>query len=302
MYCDLHTHSTASDGTATPTELADLAADAGLGAMALTDHDTTEGLAECGARCAQRGIRFVPGIEISSDPNLGRDAAATPDERPPLGTLHILGFFVRHDDPELARIHQRMCDARNQRNPAIVDRLRQLGIDITYEQVQALAAAQGTRVIGRPHIGEVLVAQGHVASMPEAFDRYLGRHGAAYVRRDRLPARTAVNAIHHAGGLAILAHPVQLGLQDHARLQAFIQRLASLGLDGLETHHTDHDASMARSCEAMARALELLTSGGSDYHGARKSVQLNGQRVPMAIYDRLYAAWQNRGGGTSGEV
>ena len=172
--------------------------------------------------------------------------------------------------------------------------MRSLGVDITYEQVRALAAAQGTRVIGRPHIGEVLVAEGHVASMAEAFERYLGRHGAAYVRRDRLPAQAALDAIHHAGGLAILAHPVQLGLHDPARLEMFVRRLAQLGLDGLETLHSDHDAAMVRLCETMARDTNLLSSGGSDFHGSRKPVRLGDQGVPMAVYEKLLDASRRR--------
>ncbi len=294
MHCDLHTHSTASDGTTHPAALADLAAGNSLGALALTDHDTTEGLAACAARCAEVGVSFVPGIEISSDPDLDRGSSAADAEPAPRGTLHILGLFVRHDDPALRAIHDRMRQARDERNPAIVQRLRGLGIDVTYAQVEALAAAQGTRIIGRPHIGEVLVQGGHATSMADAFQRFLGRRGAAYVRRDRLPARQAIEGIHHAGGLAVLAHPQQLGLKDPPRLASFVARLAKLGLDGVETRHSDHDTAMVEQCETMALQLDLLTSGGSDFHGERKTVALGGQEVPMAVYERLHAAWQER--------
>lgn len=292
MHCDLHTHSTASDGMTTPTALADLAAKTGLGAVALTDHDTTEGLPACAARCEQVNVRFVPGIEISADPDLHRDGPSKGDDSPPWGTLHILGLFVRHDAPALLHIRERMRRARNERNPAIVDRLRDLGIDITYAQVEALAAAQGTQVIGRPHIGEVLVVGGHAASMADAFQRYLGQRGAAYVRRDRLAARDAIDGIHHAGGLAVLAHPVQLGVKDPVRLEAFVRQLVDLGMDGLETRHSDHDPTVVRELETMAQRLGLLTSGGSDFHGSRKPVALGAQGVSMAVYQRLLEHWQ----------
>ncbi len=285
IYCDLHMHSTASDGTVSPGDLAALARAAGLGAIALTDHDTTDGLPACAEACQRESIAFVPGIEVSADPGLDGD------DRSRKGTLHILGLFVRYDDPWLAKICHRMCTARNSRNPAIVEKLRGLGVDIEYEQVLELARRLDTQVIGRPHIAQVLVERGQARDMTDAFDRYLRQGAAAYVRRDRLAAVDAIGAIHHAGGLAILAHPVQLGIRDPQQFEMFVLRLVELGLDGLETLHSDHTPNDVQRFEAIAARNKMLSSGGSDFHGLRKDVCLNGQRVPIDVYHRLRDAY-----------
>ena len=298
-FCDLHTHSTASDGTDTPAALAHRAAQLGLSALALTDHDTTAGLVECEAACDELGIAFVPGIEVSADPGPvaisgAGDGRDDPDAR--RGTLHLLGLFVRHDDSRLRAVHERMRLARDERNPAIVQKLKTLGIDIEYEQVLAHAREQGTAIIGRPHIAHVLIANGHARSVREAFERYLGRGGGAYVRRDRLDPADAIDAIHHAGGLAIVAHPVQLGIRDFGRLAVFMDQLKGLGLDGIETRHSDHTPEQIERFERLARKLGLLTSGGSDYHGRRKAIELGSRGVPFEVYERLAAAARGRGG------
>lgn len=284
MPCDLHTHSTASDGTVAPDQLPREAKAAGLVAFALTDHDTTAGLAACAAACLQIGIDFVPGIEVSADPGPHPEK---PAELGSFGTLHILGLFVKHDDPQLARIGQRMKQARDERNPAIVDRLREVGIDITYDDVEAIAAAQGTAIIGRPHIAQVLIEKGIVADVAEAFEKYLARSGKAYIRRDRLPAADAIEAIHHAGGLAVMAHPIQMGIKDDANLKAFIANLKDLGLDAIETHHSDHPPELVARYEQIASDLRLLTSGGSDYHGSRKPIALGSTTITDEAYHRL---------------
>ena len=301
MFCDLHVHSTASDGTVRPVQLASLAKAMGLGAMALTDHDTTEGLAECEAACAATAVAFVPGIEVSADPG---DRSKGPGSRIAsqgsacggrLGTLHVLGLFVQHDNPQLRHVHERMREARDSRNPAIVAKLNDLGIQIHYDEVLDLARQQGTRIVGRPHIAAVLIRKGYVKSVHHAFAQYIGQGGAAYVRRDRLLASDTIDAIHHAGGLAILAHPIQLGLKEPGDLEHFVASLKDLGLDGIETHHGDHDALMARQYTQLAKRFDLLVSGGSDFHGSRKSIELGSQRVPIEVYNRLRDAWTQKG-------
>ena len=305
MICDLHAHSTASDGTIPPARLAKLAKAAGLGAIALTDHDTTDGLAECEAACKEAGVAFVPGIEVSADPDVDSLVAAkalagqaseagsrpaTETRSPPAqrrGTLHVLGLFVHRNDTALRQIHHRMREARDSRNPAIVQKLNELGVDIAYDEVLDLAAAQGTKIIGRPHIAQVLLSKGYVKSVQAAFSSYIGQGAPAYVRRDRLPADEAIEAIHHAGGLAILAHPVQLGLRAPGELEHFVTRLQQFGLDGIETHHSDHDPLLSQQYTSLAERLELLTSGGSDFHGSRKTIELGGVPVPMSVYERL---------------
>ena len=286
MFCDLHMHSTASDGTDAPEALGKLAKAAGLSAIALTDHDTTAGVAAAAKGCKRAGVAFVPGIEVSADPAMVKPPKANPDE-PTSGTLHILGLFIRPDDDRLAAISRQMEQARNQRNPMIVDKLNSLGVRIDYAEVEALAAAEGTAIIGRPHIAQVLLAKGYVKSIQDAFTRYIGAKGAAYVRRDRLHPHDAIDAIHHAGGLAVMAHPVQIKYADEDELTYIVRRMIDFGLDAIEARHSDHTAAQALQFEKLAEREKLMVSGGSDYHGTRKTVALGGQNVPIQVYERL---------------
>jgi len=291
MYCDLHAHSTASDGTVSPTELPVVARDAGLQAFALTDHDTTTGLAECAAAAEEVGIAFVPGIEISADPGPSVDENGVERRR---GTLHILGLFVRHDDPMLLEIEAQMRDARDSRNPAIVDKLQALGVNITYDEVMAVATEQGTQIIGRPHIAQVLINKGYVKSIQDAFVKYIAQGKPAYVRRDRLDPAKAIEAIHHAGGLAILAHPIQTAIRDIDELTYFVARLKDIGLDGIEVQHSDHTAQLAKQYIQLAEELDLLTSGGSDFHGSRKPIEMGSQKVSIDLFNHLRDEWTKR--------
>lgn len=290
VFCDLHLHSTASDGTDAPQDLPRLAKQAGLAAVALTDHDTTAGLAACASAAAKAGIDFVPGIELSADP-----ASLSAASDGPRGTLHVLGYFIRHDDPALAKVQQRLRKARDQRNPEMVEKLDELGVRIRYEDVVALAEGG---VVGRPHIAQLMVQRGYVKSIHEAFTRYLGESGAAHVRKDRLSVQVALDAIHAAGGLACLAHPVQLRLPSRDHLEHVLRRLKDMGLDGLETRHSDHTPADVDRFEKLADRFELLTCGGSDYHGSRKSVAMGSQRVPAAVYEALAARVRGPGGRT----
>ncbi|MFA9478706.1 PHP domain-containing protein [Phycisphaerales bacterium AB-hyl4] len=294
MRCDLHLHSTASDGTDLPQDLPRLAREAELGAIALTDHDTTAGLAACAEAAAKHDLPFVPGIELSADPLLDRQTArATPPRR--LGTLHILGYFIDPADEQLALVQGWLHEARQQRNPEMVERLNDLGMKLHYDEVIELAGGDvPATVVGRPHIAELLVRKGYVKSKHEAFARYLGEGGEAYIRKDRLSAEKAIEAIHHAGGLALLAHPVQLGLADHDALEHMVARLRDLGLDGIETHHSDHRPRDVERFAGLADRYELLTCGGSDYHGTRKTVKLDHARVPLDVYHQLREAYERR--------
>ena len=288
-------HSTASDGTNPPEDLAAIARAAGLSAIALTDHDTTAGLAACGEACEQLRIHFVPGIELSADPTAIKLNAEKPKpETQCLGTLHILGLFVRADDLELLKIHERLLAARLERNPQIIRNLQALGVKIEYEEVVELAKKLGTEVIGRPHIAQVLVNKRYVKSVQDAFAKYLGEGKAAYARKDTISPSHAIEAIHHAGGLAILAHPIQLRPADSDELDYIVTRLADMGLDGIETRHTDHTPADVERYTRLAHRLGLLTSGGSDYHGNRKSIAMGSQHVPMAVYDSLREAWESK--------
>ncbi len=298
MYCDLHTHSTASDGTDAPGDLPRLAKQAALGAIALTDHDTTAGLPEFLAAAKREKVSAVPGIELSADPSV---LHADPDETTRLGTLHILGYFIDINAPHLSEIEARLAEARAQRNPAMVAKLNELGMKIDYEEVVDAAgggAGDSTLpgVVGRPHIGQVMMQKGYVKSIHEAFARYIGQGGEAYVRKDRLSAEEAIQAIHEAHGLAVLAHPTQLGIGSVDQLEHAVARLNALGIDGIETRHSDHEPRDIEHFTRLAEKFDLLITGGSDYHGSRKTVMLGGQKVPLAVYDQLLAAHKQRSG------
>ena len=296
MHCDLHTHSTASDGTDAPGDLPLLAKQAGLGAIALTDHDTTAGLAEFVDAAKKAKVKAVPGIELSADPSI---LHTEPDKVARLGTLHILGYFINPDAPHLAEIEARLREARAQRNPEMIAKLNELGMTIDYEEVIEAAGGQpsgGGGIVGRPHIGQVMMQKGYVKSIHEAFARYIGQGGAAYVRKDRLSAKEAIHAIHEADGLAVLAHPIQLGIDSPAHLEHAIAKLKSLGLDGIETRHSDHEPRDTEQFNKLADQLGLLTTGGSDYHGSRKTVALGGQKVPLTVYENLLKTHRRRVG------
>ena len=278
MHIDLHMHSTASDGTDSPAELARLAAELGLAAIALTDHDTTAGLSACAAACREQGIEFVPGIELSCERGKER------------GTLHVLGYFVDPASAPLQRIIDEQIEARDTRNPQIIERLNALRVDVTLDDVQRQA---GDGVMGRPHIAAVLVARGYAKSMQDAFNRYIGYGAPAYVRKDRLAAGRAIEAIHHAGGLAVLAHPVQLKAADAADLQQVVMDLKKIGLDGIEVWHSDHAAADIEQFTRLAERFDLLMTGGSDYHGRRKDVMIGSQRVPARVLEAMRAARKN---------
>jgi predicted metal-dependent phosphoesterase TrpH len=217
------------------------------------------------------------------------------DNTPAAGTLHILGYFIEPDHPTLAQLQKRLRHAREQRNPAMVEKLNALGVKLTHQEVVDLAASEGSDAPGRPHIARLLLDKGYVKSIHEAFARYIGQNGAAYVRKDRLTAQQAIEAIHQAGGLASLAHPIQLEL-DSEGLEHAVARLSDMGLDAIETHHSDHAARHRQQFQRFAERFSLLTTGGSDYHGSRKRIPLASQNVPFTVYQRLHEAWHKRTG------
>jgi predicted metal-dependent phosphoesterase TrpH len=290
-YCDLHMHSTASDGTDAPEALPALALAAGVQAIALTDHDTTAGVQACARACEAAGVAFVPGIELSTNPSEVRHEPL-PDGR--LGTLHILGLFIDPAHPALEELHQQMLEVRQQRNPQIIENLNKLGVRISYEEVQAMAQEMGSNVIGRPHIAQMLVRKGYVKSISDAFARYIGEGKPAYARKQLLSPARAIEVIHEAGGLAALAHPVQLRCPDDASLVHVVQRLASLGLDAIETRHRDHTPAQIQRYTELAGQFNLLVTGGSDYHGSRKPDPIGCQHVPYSVYETLLAHWKQK--------
>jgi predicted metal-dependent phosphoesterase TrpH len=277
---DLHVHSTSSDGTVPADELPALIAGAGLGGFALTDHDTTAGHVAAEQAAEAVGVRFIPGVEISAD------------RGKPRGTMHILGFGVRRGTAELDQVISELHAARSERAPIIVDKLNDLGIDITMDEVDAYA---GCAMIGRPHIAGVLMNKGYVGSIKEGFVRYIGQGGPAYVRKDNLSKPTARSAaIHAAGGVAVLAHPIQLRYEDDADLESIVRRLMDEGLDGLEVIHSDHDDALVGQYTELADRLGLIKTGGSDYHGSTKPIDLGSRAIPAAWLDTLEDALASR--------
>lgn len=240
---DLHLHSSASDGYLRPAELVESARQRQLHAIALTDHDTTAGIAEAAA--ASQGFPVViPAIELT----------ATDHSR----EIHLLGYYIQPEQPALQNTLQRRQAERIERARQIVARLGELGAVLDWERVQALA---GSGTVGRPHIARALRHAGHVASVNEAFDRYLGDGCPAYIPHPEFPPEAAIALIHQAGGAAVLAHP---GLaQNHA---ALVERLVSSGLDGIEVHHPSHGVTVRANLRGIAARFNLVITGGSDFH------------------------------------
>lgn len=251
---DLHAHSAVSDGTDTPAELVAEAARAGLDVVALTDHDTFDGLPRALAAGERLGVRVVPGIEMSTE------VAGM--------SVHLLGYGCRTDDAELLTELALIRRGRDGRVPAMLAALAELGMPLdpaVLAQVSGSAAS-----IGRPHLADALVAQGYLADRTEAFDRFLADGGPAFVPRYAAPLEPAIRLIHAAGGVAVLAHP--WGRVSREVLSAgYLAELArDYGLDGLEVDHNDHDTSTRAALREVARRIGVLVTGSSDYHGTGK--------------------------------
>ena len=280
-YVDLHCHSTASDGTLPPADVVRLAQASGLSGLSLTDHDTIGGVAEASAEAARLGLAFLTGIEISC-------------EYPHPGTMHILGYGVDPHSPTLRDLTRQLLEGRDNRNPKIIQRLNELGVAITMAEVEQEAkatAADSKKPIGRPHIAAVLLRKGYVSSIKQAFDKYLAQGGLAYFDKERLTMRQAMDLIRQSGGMPVLAHPVQLRTQSDAELERVVKDLLDLGLVGLETIHSDHDAALVEKYTRLADRYHLLKTGGSDFHGSnKKDIHLgiaNGRRIPREFLDGL---------------
>ncbi|WP_028574636.1 PHP domain-containing protein [Desulfonatronovibrio hydrogenovorans] len=248
---DLHTHSTASDGTFTPPELVRHAVGKGLDAIALTDHDTTGGLAQALKAGQELGLELIPGCELSVEYK---------------GLMHILGLWLKPDAPELNRSLAELRAKRNSRNEIMLGRLQELGIRITFEDVKSLA---GDAAIGRPHISRVLMNKGVVNSVQEAFDRFLGPKGKAYVAKEKFDPAKAISILKKEQATVILAHPFSLKLSPELLRQELVQ-LKELGLDGVEVFYPEHTREQTRLYLDLCQELDLLPSGGSDFHGTVK--------------------------------
>ncbi|MCP4714546.1 MAG: PHP domain-containing protein, partial [Deltaproteobacteria bacterium] len=252
---DLHTHSAASDGHLSPADLIAYAQEKGLQAIALTDHDTVEGLDAALKAGRDLGLEVIPGIEISAVH--------------PGGTMHILGYFIDHTEREFLDKIEVLQLARKERNPKIIQKLQALGIDITMKEVEEEA---GSGQVGRPHFAKVLYYKGHVKNTRSAFKKYLKQGACAYVDKFRFQPEEAIELIRNAGGIPVLAHPSTLNCKKKTDLEELVAGLVDIGLMGLEVYYPDHKKEQVEFYTSLAAAHSLRMTGGSDFHGK----QLNG--------------------------
>ncbi|MFF0486212.1 PHP domain-containing protein [Streptomyces sp. NPDC004435] len=269
MRIDLHSHSTASDGTDTPAELVRNAAAAGLDVVALTDHDTTRGHAEAIA-AAPEGLTVVPGAELSCRlDGIG---------------LHMLAYLFDPEEPALLAERELVRDDRVPRARAIVGRLQELGVPVTWEQVARIA---GDGSVGRPHVAEALVELGVVPDVSGAFTTaWLADGGRAHVQKHELDPVDAVRLVKAAGGVTVFAHPAAVK-RGQVVPESAIAALAAAGLDGIEVDHMDHDAPTRARLRGLAKELGLLVTGSSDYHGSRKTCRLGEFTTDPEIYGEI---------------
>ena len=243
---DLHLHTTASDGRLSPTELIHLLASQGLKQVAISDHDTTEGLAEAFAAAEEfPDMRIIPAIELSTDI--------------PGDEVHMLGYFLRHEDEELQKILREFRMGRLERGRMMVEKLATLGINIEWERVQEIA---GEGSVGRPHIALAMVEKGYCKEPKDAFPEYLGRNGSAYVERSKMTPPEAVEMLIRFGAVPVLAHPAYLN-----DMETTIAELAEAGIVGLEVHYAQFSPETVQQLAELADRYGLIPCGGSDYHG-----------------------------------
>ncbi|NJB68713.1 hypothetical protein GGQ74_002386 [Desulfobaculum xiamenense] len=271
---DLHTHSTASDGTLSPTELVRHASENDVCALALTDHDTVSGLAEACDAGRQYGVEVIPGCELSVTCSTG--------------FMHIVGLFLPQRPERLIRAITTLTENREHRNRHVVEKLQALGLDITYEELLAKA---GDGSVGRPHMAQIIFEKGYVRSIQEAFDKYLGDKGQAYISKEKMTPEIAFGLLRDEGATIILAHPFTLRL-DHEAMYHRLKELKAMGLDGLECHYTEHTPSMTKLFEGLAYRLDLAVSGGSDFHGSVKpdvriGVGKGNLAIPPSVLDAI---------------
>ena len=275
-YIDLHTHTTASDGADPPARVVGLAAEKGLAAVAVTDHDTAAGVAEAVETGERLGIRVVPGIEVSSD---YRD-----------NNIHILGYFLDVDSPALRAVLDWISAERDERNRKMCDMLAADGFDVSMEE---LLREYPAAVLGRPHFAEHLMRKGYVSSVKEGFDRYLEVGRPYFLPKRRISMARAVETVRRSGGVAVLAHPFEYKYPEDETME-LIEYAVELGIGGLECYYSLHTPEQQAWLLSLAERRGLAVSGGSDYHGVRKPHIAVGSgtgdmRVPASILPALEA-------------
>jgi predicted metal-dependent phosphoesterase TrpH len=267
---DLHTHSTASDGSLSPFELIQAAKDGGLSAIALTDHDTINGIEEASKAAENLGVGFIPGVEL--------------EIRWEPGEFHLLGLGIRRLDGAFHALLEELARRREERNLRIMDRMRELSLDLNYDDIRALA---GGGSVGRPHFAAALVNRGIVRSREQAFSLFLGKGRPLYVPKEGLELGKALELIKEAGGIAVLAHPMSLYVS-WGRLPGLVKDLAEQGLDGIEAWHPTAKVRSCKRLEELAVHLGLFVTAGSDFHGESRpdrklGITAGGRKIEESI-------------------
>ena len=277
MNIDLHIHSTASDGSLSPLEILNLAKDLNLGAIAITDHDTIDGAKDAISCGIPPSLKFLTGVEISAEP---------PPSFPFSGSLHILGYAVDLNDTFLSQTLSVLQESRRNRNPRILELLSNLGIELTLDELRNEA---GDCQLGRPHIAQLMVAKGFVKSVNEAFKKYLGNDKPAYVDKYRIDCARAIRIITNAGGIPVLAHPYLIPMKNEKMLEALIVTLKEMGLKGIESYYPEHPPDLIARYNEMADRYNLLTTGGTDFHGSIKpEIKMGSGKGDLYIPYQLY--------------
>ena len=274
---DLHLHTTFSDGTLTPTQIVDLCASRGLKVIAISDHDSTDGIPEAlSAAEAYPDLTIIPAIELSTDI--------------PGSEIHVLGYFIDITDKHLQNTLKEFREGRQDRGRMIVEKLNNMGITVSWSRVQDIAAGGA---IGRPHIAQALVEAGHIEFPKDAFDLYIGRNGTAYVERPKLTPKNAINLISGNGALPVMAHPTYSQAKSDrdgvTNLMKTVRNLREHGLVGIEVFYGDYTTEQVAYLEKIARDLEIIPCGGSDYHASGNPGEPEPGDVgpPMTTVDKL---------------
>ena len=280
---DLHIHSTASDGTFSPKQILDQAQDLSLAAIAITDHDTISGSKEALRIGPPPAVKFLTGVEISANP---------PVSFPCSGSFHILGYGIDLDHPTLNQMLEELQQARKNRNPQILQKLKELGMSLSMDEI---IAEVGEGQMGRPHIARVMITRGYAGSINEVFDKYLGKGKPAYVDKYRLESNQAIELISNAGGIPVLAHPGLVEPTTDLPFENLLKILKPMGLKGIEVYYPEHSPEFVDEYTAMADKYYLLMTGGTDFHGDLKPALKMGFGegdffVPYAVYEKLMEA------------
>ena len=276
MRADLHLHSTASDGRLTPQELVQKAVELKLEVIAVTDHDSIEGVPPALEEAKKYPqLTVIPGVEINTDV--------------PRGEVHILGYFIDYRDPGFKRTLEELRSSRYERAKKMVAKLAELGMNVDWTRVQELA---GGGSIGRPHVAQAMLEQGYVSSLREAFTKYIGRSGPAYVERKKLTPVEAVKVVLDAEGLPVLAHPA-----DIEPLEPFLLQLKKAGIVGLEIYYDGYSSKTILQLKRFAKKLQLIACGGSDFHGLGEDIgaSIGSVDIPRESVEQLISLSKQKG-------